>query len=59
LRQAKETKSYEDFGLLAEKISEDDFRVNMGDHKIMTAREAAAAGHQGVCWRCNPDRSLD
>jgi len=35
LRQAKETKSYEDFGLLAEKISDDDFRVNMGDHKII------------------------
>jgi parvulin-like peptidyl-prolyl isomerase len=32
LRQAKATKSYQDFGLLAEKISEDDFRVNMGDH---------------------------
>jgi parvulin-like peptidyl-prolyl isomerase len=33
LQQAKTTKSYEDFGLLAEKISQDDFRVNMGDHK--------------------------
>jgi peptidyl-prolyl cis-trans isomerase C len=32
LRQAKSTKSYQEFGLLAEKISEDDFRVNMGDH---------------------------
>src|SRR5271167_4252123 len=38
LRQAKATKSYQDFGLLAEKISEDDFRVNMGDHKLV-ARE--------------------
>jgi peptidyl-prolyl cis-trans isomerase SurA len=35
LLQAKGTKSYEDFGLLAEKISQDDFRVNMGDHKIV------------------------
>lgn len=35
LRQAKTTKSYQDFGLLAEKISEDDFRVNMGDHKAV------------------------
>ena len=35
LRQAKATKSYEEFGLLAEKISEDDFRVNMGDHKAV------------------------
>jgi parvulin-like peptidyl-prolyl isomerase len=34
LKQAKATKSYQDFGLLAEKISEDDFRVNMGDHKV-------------------------
>jgi len=34
-RQAKAAKSYQDFGLLAEKISEDDFRVNMGDHKVV------------------------
>lgn len=33
LRQAKAMKTYQDFGLLAEKISEDDFHVNMGDHK--------------------------
>jgi peptidyl-prolyl cis-trans isomerase SurA len=35
LRQAKATKSYQEFGLLAEKISEDDFRVNLGDHKVV------------------------
>ena len=35
LKQAKATKSYQDFGLLAEKISQDDFRVNMGDHKTI------------------------
>jgi parvulin-like peptidyl-prolyl isomerase len=35
LRQALATKSYQDFGLLAEKFSEDDFRVNMGDHKAV------------------------
>ena len=35
LRQAKATKNYQEFGLLAEKISEDDFRVNMGDHKAV------------------------
>jgi parvulin-like peptidyl-prolyl isomerase len=35
LKQAKTTKSYQDFGLLAEKVSEDDFRVNMGDHKAV------------------------
>jgi parvulin-like peptidyl-prolyl isomerase len=33
LKQAKATKSYQEFGLLAEKMSEDDFHVNMGDHK--------------------------
>ena len=37
LSQAKTTKSYQDFGLLAEKLSEDDFRVNMGDHKSVAA----------------------
>ena len=35
LRQAKETKTYDDFGLLAEKVSEDDYRVMMGDHKAV------------------------
>lgn len=33
LKQAKATKTYEEFGILAEKISEDDYRVMMGDHK--------------------------
>ena len=37
LAQAKNAKSYEEFGLLAEKMSEDDFRVNMGEHKITPA----------------------
>ena len=35
LTQAKATNSYQEFGLLAEKISEDDYRVNMGDHKAV------------------------
>jgi parvulin-like peptidyl-prolyl isomerase len=35
LKQAKATKTYDDFGLLAEKISQDDYRVNMGDHKLV------------------------
>jgi peptidyl-prolyl cis-trans isomerase SurA len=35
LKQAKATTTYQDFGLLAEKISQDDFRVNMGDHKTI------------------------
>ena len=33
LKQAKAATSYEQFGVLAEKISEDDYRVMMGDHK--------------------------
>jgi parvulin-like peptidyl-prolyl isomerase len=37
LKQAKATKSYQDFGLLAEKVSEDDYHVNMGDHKALEA----------------------
>jgi parvulin-like peptidyl-prolyl isomerase len=35
LRQARATKTYEEFGILAEKISEDDYRVMMGDHKTV------------------------
>jgi parvulin-like peptidyl-prolyl isomerase len=35
LSQAQKTTSYQEFGLLAERISEDDFRVNMGDHKAV------------------------
>ena len=35
LKQAKATKSFEEFGLLAEKISEDDYRVMMGEHKFV------------------------
>ena len=35
LKLAKATKSYQEFGLVAEKVSEDDFRVDMGDHKAV------------------------
>jgi parvulin-like peptidyl-prolyl isomerase len=35
LRQAMGAKDYDSFGMLAEKISEDDFRVNMGLHKTV------------------------
>jgi len=35
LKQAKATKSFQEFGLLAERISEDDYRVNLGDHKLV------------------------
>lgn len=37
IKQAKQAKNYRDFGLLAESVSEDDFRVNMGDHKNQDA----------------------
>jgi peptidyl-prolyl cis-trans isomerase SurA len=39
LRQAKATKGFEDFGILAEKISEDDYRVMMGEHKNVDAKD--------------------
>jgi parvulin-like peptidyl-prolyl isomerase len=35
LRQAQATKTAEEFGLLAEKISDDDYRVMMGNHKAV------------------------
>ena len=41
LAQAKATKSAEEFGLLAEKISDDDYRVMMGQHKPVAAEELA------------------
>jgi parvulin-like peptidyl-prolyl isomerase len=39
LRQAQATKGYEDFGMLAEKTSEDDWRVMMGDHNYITREQ--------------------
>jgi parvulin-like peptidyl-prolyl isomerase len=39
LAQAKATKNYGQFGLLAEKVSEDDYRVNMGDRKVVAAEK--------------------
>lgn len=33
LRQAQATRNYDQFGILAEKISDDDFHVMMGEHK--------------------------
>lgn len=37
LHQAKAAKSYREFGLLAEKLSDDDWHVNMGDRKPQEA----------------------
>jgi parvulin-like peptidyl-prolyl isomerase len=41
LRQAKATKTAEEFGLLAEKISDDDYRVMMGQHKPLSTDKLA------------------
>jgi len=41
LKQAKATKSVEEFGLLAEKISDDDYRVMMGQHKPIPVEQLA------------------
>jgi parvulin-like peptidyl-prolyl isomerase len=39
LRQAKKAKNYEEFGMLAEKVSEDDWRVMMGDHQFIAKNQ--------------------
>lgn len=39
LRLAKATKDYREFGLLAERTSDDDWRVNMGDRKQVDAAQ--------------------
>ena len=41
LSQAKATKTAEEFGLLAEKISDDDYRVMMGQHKPVPVNQLA------------------
>lgn len=41
LKQAKATKTADEFGLLAEKISDDDYRVMMGQHKPMPVEQMA------------------
>lgn len=41
LHQAQATKTAEDFGLLAEKLSDDDYRVMMGQHKPVPADQLA------------------
>ncbi len=48
LRQAKATKNYEEFGMLAEKISDDDYRVVMGDHKFVERAKLAPAVVQAL-----------
>lgn len=38
-KAAKGAKTYEEFGLAAEKYSDDDFKVKMGEHKLMPRTE--------------------
>jgi parvulin-like peptidyl-prolyl isomerase len=42
LRRAQATKNYEEFGLLAQSISEDDYRVMLGDHRLVPAAQLPA-----------------
>jgi peptidyl-prolyl cis-trans isomerase SurA len=49
LSQAKATKNYEEFGVLAEKISEDDYRVMMGDHRGVERANLAPQVVQALC----------
>ena len=54
LKKAKATKNYEEFGLLAEKVSEDDWRVMMGDHKsIHRGRMPAAVEKAAFAMKVN------
>jgi parvulin-like peptidyl-prolyl isomerase len=39
LKAAKATKTYQEFGLLAEKVSDDDWHVKMGDRKAVEAEK--------------------
>ena len=39
LKAAKATKTYREFGIVAEKMSDDDYRVKLGDHKERKAED--------------------
>jgi parvulin-like peptidyl-prolyl isomerase len=58
LRQARKTKTYEEFGMLAEKISEDDWRVMMGDHQFIT-REQMPPEVAKVAFTLKPEQLSD
>src|SRR5215470_1606823 len=55
LRQSRKTKNYEEFGMLAEKISEDDWRVMMGDHQFVT-REQMPPEAAKAAFSMKPDQ---
>lgn len=48
LQKARAAKDYEQFGMLAEKVSEDDWRVMMGDHKSIHRGRMPAAVEKAV-----------
>jgi parvulin-like peptidyl-prolyl isomerase len=58
LRQAKASKNYEQFGMLAEKFSEDDWRVMMGDHQSIT-REQMPPEAAKLAFKMKPDEVSD
>ena len=58
LKQAKATKTVEQFGLLAEKISDDDYRVMMGQHKPLPVEEMAPQVVKALS-RMHPDEMTD
>jgi len=55
LGKAKATKNYEEFGMLAEKVSDDDWRVMMGDHKAIS-REKMPPPVADVAFKMNPNQ---
>jgi len=54
LGKAKATKNYEEFGMLAEKFSDDDWRVMMGDHKAIS-REKMPPPVADVAFKMKPN----
>ena len=68
VKQAKATKSYQEFGLLAEKVSDDDWHVNMGDRKqvekeklpppVVAAAETMKAGQVSDLISLGPNYTL-
>jgi len=58
LKKAKAAKSYEEFGVLAEKVSQDDWRVMMGDHKALP-RGKMPAPIEKVAFNMKPGEVSD